>query len=127
MYSYLIIPRRNNNTQEMKLLPVSPNTEENSRSNIDESENPMHSATLVLAYWHQLHSSFHVQHDQMQWANQYLSDHLIDIARDNLAGQCTTGHSCKDTARDALENLINSRKSYSGGMKKKTMIDTKID
>jgi hypothetical protein len=29
----------------------------------------------------------------------YLSEHVIDIARDNLLGQCTTGHSCKETAK----------------------------
>jgi hypothetical protein len=50
---------------------------------------------LVYAYWNMLHESFGIQREQVQWMQQYLSEHLIDIARDNLLGQCTTGHSCK--------------------------------
>lgn len=50
---------------------------------------------VMYAYWNMLHESFGIQREQAQWVQQYLSDHLIDIARDNLLGQCTTGHSCK--------------------------------
>jgi hypothetical protein len=53
------------------------------------------SPLLVFAYWNMLHESFGIQREQVKWMQQYLSDHLIDIARDNLLGQCTTGHSCK--------------------------------
>jgi hypothetical protein len=56
-------------------------------------ENP--SSWVTYAYWNMLHESFRIQREQVQWMHQYLSDHLIDIARDNLSGQCTTGHSCK--------------------------------
>jgi hypothetical protein len=49
----------------------------------------------TYAYWNMLHESFRIPRQQVQWMQHYLSDHLIEIARDNLLGQCTTGHSCK--------------------------------
>jgi hypothetical protein len=59
---------------------------------------------LIYAYWNMLHESFGIKREQAQWVQQYLSDHLIDIARDNLLGQCTTGHSCK--VRNYLAYLL---------------------
>jgi hypothetical protein len=50
---------------------------------------------VTYAYWNLLHESFRIQREQVQWMHEYLSDHLIEIARDNLLGQCKTGHSCK--------------------------------
>jgi hypothetical protein len=38
-----------------------------------------------------------------------MTQHLIDIAHDNLLGQCTTGHSCKESAKQELQQLIQSR------------------
>lgn len=61
------------------------------------------------AFWNMLQQSFGIHRDSLQWMNAYLADHLIDIARDNLLGQCTTGHSCKESARGELEQLIASR------------------
>lgn len=37
---------------------------------------------------------------------QYLQDHLAEIAKDNLEGQCTNGHSCKLTSLETLQRLI---------------------
>ena len=39
----------------------------------------------------------HVEHVQ-----QYIRQHQSQIAYENLLGQCTTGHSCKDQAKEAL-------------------------
>lgn len=61
------------------------------------------------AFWNMMHEAFGLQRPQLRWMQQYLSDHLIEIARDNLMGQCTTGHSCKEKAREALEELLASR------------------
>jgi hypothetical protein len=55
------------------------------------------------------HESFGISRASLAWINHYLSDHVIDIARDNLLGQCTTGHSCKESAKADLEKLIQSR------------------
>jgi len=61
------------------------------------------------AFWNMLHDAFGLQRPQLQWMQQYLSEHMIEIARENLMGQCTTGHSCKEKARVALEELLASR------------------
>jgi hypothetical protein len=55
------------------------------------------------------HESFGISRASLAWINDYLSRHVIDIARDNLLGQCTTGHSCKESAKADLERLIQSR------------------
>lgn len=50
---------------------------------------------LSYVYWDAVHSLFGLNRGQMKRINGYLTNHLIDIAKDNLFGQCTTGHSCK--------------------------------
>ena len=65
-------------------------------------------------FWNLLHTSFGIERDACQWMKAYLTNNLIDIARDNLVGQCTMGHSCKVMAKADLEGLITSRNtSYS--------------
>ena len=39
-------------------------------------------------------------------ARQYLVQHLAGIAADNLAGQCTKGHSCKSSTKDILQYIV---------------------
>ncbi|CAJ1953973.1 unnamed protein product [Cylindrotheca closterium] len=36
----------------------------------------------------------------------YLSDHMKEIAEENLVGQCTHGHSCKNSSRLVLESIL---------------------
>ena len=67
------------------------------------------STWVTYAYWNMLHESFRIRREHLQWLHGYLSEQLIDIARDNLVGQCTTGHSCKEEARQSLQGLIASR------------------
>ena len=42
----------------------------------------------------------------------YLQDYSVQIAQDNLKGQCTSGHSCKEQAKQDLEKIIQNQ---SGG------------
>lgn len=50
---------------------------------------------LYYAFLNMIHAKFGIAQQHLMWMNRYLSDHLIEIAEDNLLGQCTTGHSCK--------------------------------
>jgi hypothetical protein len=50
---------------------------------------------LYYAFLNMIHGKFGIHEQQLKWMNQYLSDHLEEIAEENLMGQCTTGHSCK--------------------------------
>ena len=51
--------------------------------------------------------------DKVSDANRYLQDHTVEIVRDNLKGQCTKGHSCKTTTKEALHNLLKSQTELS--------------
>ena len=42
----------------------------------------------------------------LQRVGQYLQSHIVEIAKDNLEGQCTNGHSCKLKSVEALQRLI---------------------
>ena len=57
------------------------------RKNRDENEQ--------LALWQLATKLFGIQRDQLDEAQEYLLTHQVEIARDNLHGQCTKGHSCK--------------------------------
>jgi hypothetical protein len=38
-----------------------------------------------------VHESFTISRPSVAWVNDYVKNHLIDIAKDNLKGQCTSG------------------------------------
>jgi hypothetical protein len=60
--------------------------------------NPNEVATdgwLYYAFLNMIHEKFGIPLQNLKWINQYISDHLLEIAEENLMGQCTTGHSCK--------------------------------
>lgn len=50
----------------------------------------------------------------------FLNQHVIEIARDNLQGQCTEGHSCKLQSIEALQRLIDVQREGRGGGKDKS-------
>ena len=61
-------------------------------------------------FWNVLYSSFlGVTRANMKFIQDYFNTHIIEICRDNLIGQCTTGHSCKESAKLELQQLIQSR------------------
>lgn len=53
-----------------------------------------------------LSSQFHIVSHKVQETQLYLSNNLEDIAKENLVGQCTTGHSCKRSSKMKLMKLI---------------------
>jgi hypothetical protein len=59
-----------------------------------------------------LHRDFNTGLDAVIKANQYLRMNLAGIVADNLRGQCTKGHSCKQTTKDALESLLNTTNTF---------------
>lgn len=56
--------------------------------------------------WNALHEMFRLERPPLEWMNTYLKQHLTEIATDNLLGQCTTGHSCKESAQADLQRII---------------------
>lgn len=44
--------------------------------------------------WKALHESFGVPRSNIHLANDYMTEHIIEIAENALMGQCTKGHSC---------------------------------
>lgn len=66
-----------------------------------------HSAPITdLQFRKALEQSFHIELAQVIEANLYVQEHLEQIAADNLRGQCTHGHSCKNSTKDALYALL---------------------
>eukprot|EP00934_Nitzschia_sp_Nitz4_P002462 Nitzschia sp. Nitz4//scaffold118_size93875//27692//28942//NITZ4_004782-RA/size93875-processed-gene-0.57-mRNA-1//-1//CDS//3329533706//2452//frame0 len=56
--------------------------------------------------WQFLHDSFHIQTAAIQETQQYLLDHKAQIAYENLLGQCTSSHSCKEDAKAQLRQYV---------------------
>ena len=54
---------------------------------------------------------FHVNISKMKKVNKYMQDNMYAIAADNLRGQCTQGHSCKNSTREVLEDLLAAAKN----------------
>jgi hypothetical protein len=49
----------------------------------------------IMARLQTLQDDFQIRRDGLKLLNKYLEEHVLDIAKDNLKGQCTPGHSCK--------------------------------
>lgn len=74
----------------------------------DRFEKRLHSlvtnnAALLTAV---LRKDFHCRLDDVVRANRYVQAHAVDIAADNFRGQCTKGHSCKNSTKEALLSVI---------------------
>lgn len=66
--------------------------------------------------WQLLTAQFGVAPTAFQDVQVYLKEHIIEIARDNLDGQCTQGHSCKIKSVETLQRLIDvDREGQKGG------------
>ena len=63
-------------------------------------------AWFTYATWDILYRSFGLSRIQIRWMQAYLTRHLQAIGQDNLKGQCTSGHSCKLSAKRDLERLV---------------------
>jgi hypothetical protein len=42
-----------------------------------------------------LQVDYNISRDDLQGLNKYMEEHVFDIAKENLKGMCTKGHSCK--------------------------------
>ncbi|CAB9521720.1 expressed unknown protein [Seminavis robusta] len=67
---------------------------------------PHVSSFRMYLYWDLLHDDFGVLREQIKYTNRYILDHLVPIAKDNLQGQCTSDHSCKNETKDKLLKII---------------------
>ena len=56
---------------------------------------PQASPKKTFLFWGLLHDDFAVLREQIKFTNQFILNHLVPIAKDNLEGQCTSDHSCK--------------------------------
>ncbi len=60
----------------------------------------------VKMVWKALDKLFFVSKQQAVETNAYVLEHLTAIAKDNLEGQCTSGHSCKNSSFVILQSLV---------------------
>ena len=60
-----------------------------------------------LLLWKLLQSPkhFHIDADDVRVANRFIHQNIVEIAKDNLKGQCTPGHSCKLSSKEQLQRL----------------------
>jgi hypothetical protein len=54
----------------------------------------------------ELWQDFRCDYEQVIKAQRYLQDHLLEIVTENLQGQCTRGHSCKNSSKEILKALL---------------------
>ena len=63
-------------------------------------------ADFQEALWIGAGKAFHVEREKVRALSRSLNQHLPEIVADNLKGQCTKGHSCKDTSKLILKELL---------------------
>jgi len=59
--------------------------------------------------WKVLQSNFGINPSQVKQTQQFFMNNRIQIALENSLGQCSTGHSCKDKARERLQKIFLGR------------------
>ena len=57
------------------------------------------------ALWAGIEEFMHITRNDAEKTKDYLTRNLAEIASDNLRGQCTRGHSCKESTRKLLEKI----------------------
>lgn len=70
------------------------------------NKQPKQSQLRTFLFWDLLHDDFALLREQIKYTNQYILNHLVPIAKDNLEGQCTSDHSCKEATKEKLMKII---------------------
>lgn len=70
-----------------------------------------YTAEEIDAQWEYMLETFGVRRERAAAANKYIHTHLVSILQDNLNGQCSHGHSCKEKARQQLLSMIEAAKA----------------
>ena len=82
---------------------------------IHQDPNYIPKTDLLRKLWQLLHERFAISTREVQATQRYLIDNQQQIAYENLLGQCTTGHSCKDAAKQELQHYVDNGMAGSGG------------
>ncbi len=82
--------------------------------------------TMQNQLWSVLFVLFGVHGDDLYQVRQYVSEHFVLIARDALAGQCTPGHSCKQSSKALLQKLIDATDHQENNPVNETLADSLI-
>jgi hypothetical protein len=72
------------------MLRIQPNQEELKHQ---------HDWWVTYAFWNMLHDSFGIPCVTLQWINEYLSEHLIEITMDNIMDSVPQGRAAKRLPR----------------------------
>jgi hypothetical protein len=81
---------------------------------IDLEQELIPSEELSNHLWKLMRGRFFVNLQNVQETQDYLLQHQAQIAYENLLGQCTEGHSCKQQAKDELMNILSKNGNRSG-------------
>jgi hypothetical protein len=60
----------------------------------------------VTMLWNILEKLFYISRNKASETNRFVQDHMAQIAKENLEGQCTSGHSCKNSSVVMLQKLM---------------------
>jgi hypothetical protein len=64
---------------------------------------------MEVVLWKVLKEKFEIDLEEVKRTQKFLNDNRLEIAVENSLGQCSTGHSCKDKARERLEKIVESQ------------------
>jgi hypothetical protein len=56
--------------------------------------------------WTGVQKTFGIDRALVMKVRRSMKQHLVEIAADNLKGQCTKGHSCKENSKQILKELV---------------------
>lgn len=71
-----------------------------------EADAAVGSPQVIQKLWKLLYKRFAVEPERVQELMEYFEANKQEIARENLLGQCTTGHSCKKSAKEILQKYM---------------------
>mmetsp|Transcript_5755 Transcript_5755/g.8395 ORF Transcript_5755/g.8395 Transcript_5755/m.8395 type:complete len:433 (-) Transcript_5755:963-2261(-) len=60
---------------------------------------------ITKSLWNHLREDFAISDEGARYVNQYIHDNLNMIALENEMGQCTEGHSCKESSKEKLRRI----------------------
>jgi hypothetical protein len=66
----------------------------------------LHQEALQDQLWIITKARFGLTQEAARNVHEYFAQHMQAIARENLMGQCTSGHSCKSSSRMILESIL---------------------
>ena len=91
--------------QNVVVVGTPSSNDDNAETEDPKTKSPAELRRLQPIMWNAVQKHFRISQPSIARLRTYLTEHMAGLAQDNLKGQCTPGHSCKESSQKVLQEI----------------------